>query len=215
VHNGPHAEGIELLAPMLRLPMIQSDFYDMVLPLWEDQIGTSTLVGDRQAYIRSGIVPEGGMTSDVIDIYQQFIDDAPSADSFVVWTHGGGTISAVAPDATAYVHREPGFIFELKSIWTDLIDTRANVEWAYAFGEALGPHFAGAYANYIDPLLVDWPQLYYGDNYDRLLRVKQAVDPDGLFAFQQGIGSPFRPSGEQPLDLSPLHRTVDPGGSAP
>ena len=210
VFNGEHADGIDLLGPMLRLPMIQSNFYDMVLPLWEDQIGKSTLVGDRQGYIRSGIVPYGGMTPDVVDIYQQFIGDAPSPDSFVVWTHGGGAISQVAPDATAFVHREPGFIYELKSIWTGLADTRRNVEWAYEFGEALGPHFAGAYANYIDPLLVDWPEKYYATNYDRLLQIKQTVDPGRLFAFQQGIGSDFRPSGVQPLDLSPLNRTVDP-----
>lgn len=210
VYNGAHAEGVELLGPMLRLPMIEASLYDMVLPLWEDQIGKSTLVGDRQGYIRSGIVPYGGMTPPVVDIYQRFIGDAPSANSFVVWTHGGGAISRVAPTATAFVHREPGFIYELKSIWTDRADTRRNVEWAYEFGEELRPHFAGAYANYIDPLLVDWPQLYYGENYDRLLRIKHAVDPDRLLGFQQGIGSDFRPSGAQPLDLSPLNRTTDP-----
>lgn len=209
VYNGAHADGIELLGPMLKLPMIDANFYDMVLPLWEDQIGKSTLVGDRQGYIRSGIVPFGGMTSEVVDIYQEFIGDAPSADSFVVWTHGGGTISRVAPEATAFVHRQPGFIYELKSIWTDPVETRRNVEWAYDFGEALRPHFSGAYANYIDPLLVDWPEMYYGANYDRLLQIKQAVDPDRVLAFQQGVGSDFRPRGVEPLDLSPLNRTID------
>jgi FAD/FMN-containing dehydrogenase len=210
VHNGDHAEGMELLAPMLRPGFVQADLYDMALPVWEDQIGTSTLVGDRQGYIRSGIVPFGGMTPDVVDIYQRFMADAPSPDSFVVWTHGGGVISRVPADATAYVHREPGFIYELKAIWTKPQDTRRNVEWAYHFGEALRPHFSGAYANYIDPLLTDWPQMYYGDNYERLQKVKQAADPDGVLGFQQGIGSTFRPSAEEPLDLSPLNRTVLP-----
>lgn len=208
VYNGAHQDGVDLLGPMLRLPMIKARLYDMVLPLWEDRIGKSTLVGDRQAYIRSGIVPVGGMTSDVVDIYQHFIDSAPSPDSFVVWTHGGGAISEVAPDATAFAHRDPGFIYELKSIWTDPADARRNVEWAYSFGEALRPHFAGAYANYIDPLLVDWPEMYYGANYGRLLQIKQAVDPDRLLSFQQGVGSDFRPTGAQPLDLSPLNRTL-------
>jgi hypothetical protein len=44
----------------------------------------------------------------------------------------------------------------MKSIWQSEAETRANVEWAYDFGEALRPHFTGAYANYIDPLLTDW-----------------------------------------------------------
>ena len=93
---------------------------------------------------------------------------------------------------------------------TDPVDARRNVEWAYHFGEALAPHSRGAYANYIDPLLTDWPEKYYGPNYARLCQIKQAVDPDGIFAFQQGIGSPFRPQTAEPLDLSPLNRTQFP-----
>lgn len=213
VYNGAYAEGVDLLRPMLRQRPLHATIDDLPLPIWENEFGNSTLVGDRQAYIRSGIVPEGGMTSDVIDIYQSFMADSPSPDSFVVWTHGGGAISDVDPAATAYVHREPGFIYELKSIWTGQADTRRNVEWAYGFGEALRPHFSGAYANYIDPLLTDWPQLYYGGNYERLVSIKKSVDPDGVFTFQQGVGSGFRPTGTQPLDLSPLNRSIVPDGA--
>jgi hypothetical protein len=179
----------------------------MALPLWEDKIGKSTLVGDREAYIRSGILPVGAMTAEVIDIYQRFMANAPSPDSFVVWTHGGGKIGAVKPKDTAFVHREPGFIYELKSIWKDPVDARENIEWAFHFGEALAPHFRGAYANYIDPLLADWAEKYYGDNYARLKRIKREVDAHGIFGFQHGIGSPFGPDTAAPLDLSPLNRT--------
>lgn len=207
VYNGPHADGIDRLNPMLKLPSAKVEFYDMALPLWEDKIGKSTLVGDRQAYIRSGILPVGAMTDAVIAIYQRFMAVAPSPDSFVVWTHGGGAITDITSQDTAFVHREPGFIYELKSIWTNAVVARENIEWAYDFGEALADHFCGAYANYIDPLLADWPEKYYGSNYARLEEIKRAVDPGGMFAFQQGIGSPFRPDTARPLDLSPLNRT--------
>ena len=215
IYNGPHAEAIELLRPMLDRPSMTAATYDMPLPVWEDRVGTTTLVGDKQAYIRSGIMRPGGMTSDVVDVYQRFMGDAPSPDSFVVWTHGGGAIEDVTPDSTAVAHRDGGYIYELKSIWTEIADARANVEWAYHFGEALRPHFVGSYVNYIDPLLTDWARMYYGDHYDRLLRVKSLVDPDGFFRFQQGVGSPFEPSGDEPLDLSPLNRTVVPGEVVP
>jgi hypothetical protein len=62
-------------------------------------------------------------------------------------------------------------------------------------------------ANDIDPLLTDWPQMYRGGNYDPLLRIKQAAESDGILAFQQGVGSAFRPGGAESLDLSPLNRT--------
>jgi FAD/FMN-containing dehydrogenase len=215
VYNGARAAGIDWLTPMLRLPSVKADLYDMALPQWEEKIGKSTLVGDRQAYIRSGILPVGAMNADVIKIYQRFMSKAPSPDSFVVWTHGGGKISAVAPEETAFFHRKPGFIYELKSIWKDPVAARENIEWAYRFGEALAPHFRGAYANYIDPLLADWPTKYYGKNYARLQKIKKTVDPDGIFDFQQGIGSPFGPSKAKPLNLSPLNRTQFPEKDGP
>ena len=98
---------------------------------------------------------------------------------------------------------------EIKSIWPrdDLAAARPNVEWAYRFFEALRPHFSGAYLNYIDPLQSDWKKLYYGENYARLLGIKQRLDPDGVFHFQQSIDSTFEPGTGMPLDLSPLNRT--------
>jgi hypothetical protein len=208
VYNGAFSEGVELLQPMLALAPASTELYDIPLPVFEDTFGTSTLVGDRQAYIRSGVMPAGALDRRVIGAFTEHMANAPSADSFVVWTHGGGKISQMPAGETSYPHRDARFIFELKCIWDGQADMRRNVEWAYHFGEALRPSFTGAYANYIDPLLVDWPQMYYGAHYPRLLDIKRAVDPDDFFGFQQGIGSSFRPSGAEPLDLSPLNRTT-------
>lgn len=208
VYNGDYSEAIELLKPMLDLPALYVELYNMTLPQFEEKIGKSTLVGDRQAYIRSGIMPFGGMTEEVIDIYQRYMDSSPSDESFVVWTHGGGQIAKGSEDDSSVPHRDGGFIFELKSIWSEANDMRKNVEWAYHFIEELSPHFEGAYVNYIDPLQTNWKQMYYADKYPRLLEIKHAVDPDNMFEFQQGIGSDYEPSGAEPLDLSPLNRTI-------
>ncbi|MGD9622630.1 MAG: BBE domain-containing protein [Mycolicibacterium sp.] len=55
---------------------------------------------------------------------------------------------------------------------------------------------------YVDPLLVDWPQQYYGQNLPRLQRIKAAVDPDNVFRFAQSIQPawtrPRRPAGGLP-----------------
>ena len=208
VFNGAYADGFELLRPMLRYAPVTAELYDMALPAWENTNGKSTLVGHRQAYIRSGVMAPRGMTPDVVDIYQRFMNAAPSPDSFVVWMHGGGRVSELPAGSSAFPHRDGRFIFEVKSIWSSEAETRANVEWAYHFGEELRPHFTGAYVNYIDPLLPDWKQMYYAGNYARLLRIKRQADPAGFFRFQQGVGSEFEPSRAEPLDLSPLNRTV-------
>ena len=66
----------------------------------------------------------------------------------------------------------------------------ANVEWLDGLAEELAPHVSGsAYQNFIDRGQPDWQQAYYGDNFERLVEVKQRYDPDGLFDYEQGIPS--------------------------
>ncbi|GAB2766003.1 FAD-binding oxidoreductase [Streptomyces bullii] len=209
VFNGAYADGIDLLQPMLRLNPFEAQLHSVPLPALEMAIGRSTLVGDRLAYIRSGMIGDTGWNADMIKAVQEAMAAAPSPDSFVVWTHGRGKV--LEPDCTdlgPYPHRDKRYIFELKSIWNDPADTRANVEWAYDFGEALSSQFHGAYVNYIDPLQKDWAKAYYGDSLDRLRKIKKEADPTGFFRFQQSVDSTFEPDLSRPLDLSPLNRTL-------
>ena len=102
VFNGAYADGLELLRPMLRYAPVTAELYDMALPAWENTFGKSTLVGHRQAYIRSGVMAPRGMTPDIIDIYQRFMNAAPSPASFVVWMHGGGRVSKLPAGSSAF-----------------------------------------------------------------------------------------------------------------
>lgn len=211
VFNGECAEGMDLLQGLLKLKPLNADLKNMTLPDWEFFNGYSTRVAGRSSYIRSTVLPKGGMNNKVAKTIVDAICKAPSAASFAVWTLGGGAIEDVAPDATAYFHRQGRFIPEIKAIW-DLDkpgDTLRNVEWAYEFFERLGDagNATGAYVNYIDPLQHNWTEMYYGDNYKRLLAIKKTIDPCNYFSFQQSIGSSFN-SPKSPLtDLSPLNRT--------
>lgn len=48
---------------------------------------------------------------------------------------------------------------------------------------------AGSYMGEADPAEPDWQQSFYGENYDRLLEIKNKVDPSGLFWAQTAVGS--------------------------
>jgi len=211
VYNGKFEDGLALLRPLLNLRPINSALYDMTLPEWEKFIGSGTLVNGRSAYIRSLVMPTSSMTPDVATVFMEYMSRCPSRDTFLVWTHTGGAVSKIDSGATAYPHRRARFVPEVKAIWDltkpDLM--RANVEWAYKFFNDLSAraHAMGAYLNYIDPLLSDWPQQYYGANYKRLEMVKKIWDKNDLFSFQQSVGTKFRPSKSMPLDLSPLQFT--------
>lgn len=210
VYNGAFKDGLELIQPLLELDPLVTSLYDVDLVDFENIMGMSTEVHQQRAYIRSGTMAAGSLTPEVARTFREYMTAPPSSASFAIWMHTGGAIATVPATATAYPHRDAEFVFELKSIWPDQAGTRENVEWGHRFVEELQPHFTGAYVNYIDPLLERWQERYYGENYPRLQEIKRRFDPSGFFDFQQGVGSEFQPPGGEPLDLSPLNRTLLP-----
>lgn len=224
IFNGEMDEAEDILRPLTELVPNSKELYTMSLPEWENFVGTSTQVKGRSAYIRSSVLPPKSLTNKVADVCKEHMARAPSNDTFVVWTHTGGQIRANGKAKTSlgsYAHRDAEFTFEVKSQWDSNQRqlARPNIEWAVKFFDDLAPHAQGAYLNYMDPLQLDWKKSYYRDNYERLLKIRHHWDRDGMFSFQQGIGSdyetparpnpPNRPDGTPiNLDLSPLFRTI-------
>jgi hypothetical protein len=103
----------------------------------------------------------------------------------------GGRINAVAPAATAFVHRDSRWIMDVGLNWTATdspIAVWRNREWQDEFYRAmLRFSTRGAYQNFVDPSLANWQQAYYGANLARLRRIKGQVDPSGVFRFPQAI----------------------------
>ncbi len=210
IYNGNFAEGMKLLQPLMKLIPKGLQLNSMTLPEFEIYSGGITVVKGRSAYIRSVMMPPGGMNSDVIDLFMKYMARAPSNESFVVWTHTGGRIRENSDVLSCYPHRNAEFLVEVKSIWESASPElmRENVEWAVNFFDELEPYSTGAYLNYIDPLLINWQDQYYKSTYHKLVDLKKRWDPKGQFDFQQGIGSKFQPDRSSPLDLSPLFKTL-------
>jgi hypothetical protein len=125
------------------------------------------------------------------------IDSRGSAPALAPQTAGvlfdawGGRIAAVAPDATAFPHREAAFLAqEFVTFHGPITDATlaANDRWLTTLWRALRPAASGfAYVNYIDPELRGWLHAYYGDNLTRLVDAKRRYDPDDVFRFAQSI----------------------------
>jgi hypothetical protein len=105
---------------------------------------------------------------------------------------GGGAIRRLSSTATAFARRSFNFVAQLKTIWRpSAARDRAAWHWASSVGAHLRRSgVSGAYVNYIDALLPDWRQAYYGANFARLLAVKRSVDPHNVFQFAQSISAP-------------------------
>lgn len=214
VYNGPFDEGVAQLKRLFELDPIRVELLNMTIHEWEDLIKSGTGVAGRNAYIRSTMLEKRQMNKDVADVFVKYMTRRPSRDSFVVWTHAGGAVRNPSNGETAFAHRQVEYIPEVKSIWPKdrPQDRRKNVEWAHNFYDDLhdAGHGSGMYINYIDPLIEDWQQVYYGDMWDRLVALRDKVDPTCFFEFQQGIGSKWQADTSSPLDLSPLDRTWAP-----
>ncbi|KAF2189833.1 Glucooligosaccharide oxidase [Zopfia rhizophila CBS 207.26] len=111
---------------------------------------------------------------------------------FIIWDLEGGAISDVAPDATAYGHREALFYSQTYAVnlvgrvpqkMRDFLnDFNKIVE------ESLPGHDLGAYAGYVDPALGESGQeAYWGGNLPRLQQIKAAVDPEDIFHNPQSV----------------------------
>lgn len=101
----------------------------------------------------------------------------------------GGTVSALAPDATAFPHRSAIAsvqIYKGCSAATRATATREVGEVQRALAGIVGQ---GAYANYIDPNQTDWATATYGANLPKLQAVAAKYDPDRIFGTKQGINA--------------------------
>jgi FAD/FMN-containing dehydrogenase len=103
----------------------------------------------------------------------------------------GGAINRVAPDATAFVHRDALFSLQYLCYWGSASAAAPSIAWLNGARRAVRPFVSRfSYQNYIDPSLPNWPTAYYGTNLERLQSIKSQVDPDDVFRFRQSIPLP-------------------------
>jgi FAD/FMN-containing dehydrogenase len=103
----------------------------------------------------------------------------------------GGAIGRVAPDATAFVHRQALFSAQYYAEYSPTAaatELAEGEQWAHGMRQLMRPWSNGhAYQNYLDALITNPEEAYYGSNLARLKQIKAKFDPAGLFKPAQGI----------------------------
>jgi len=130
-----------------------------------------------------------------IDTLVTYFARVPSPESIVVVDHnGGGAISRVGVDETAFAHRGWTFNFLISSAWAADEDAEENIRWAREFWEAMQPFASEAvYVNYLSAEGEERVRAAYGTVYERLVALKTKYDPTNFFHLNQNI-SPERTS---------------------
>jgi FAD/FMN-containing dehydrogenase len=127
-----------------------------------------------------------GLSDDVIGIVADHAYRATSPRSYAAIFHMGGAVARRAPDATAYPCRDVEHNLVIDAAWLPEQDGTvgpAEQAWARGFCDALRPHGAGVYVNFLDSDDdASRVREAYGDaTYGRLADVKAKYDPDNRF----------------------------------
>jgi FAD/FMN-containing dehydrogenase len=112
----------------------------------------------------------------------------PTAESGVFVFPLDGAAQRLAPDETAFAHRDGAFSVAIAGTWHDPNDDQRNIAWVRDYHEALLPHVReGGYGNFTMAEEQSGIRAIYGRNYDRLVELKRRYDPDNRFRFNQNI----------------------------
>ena len=149
--------------------------------------GTPDYYQERSRFVN------GPMPNAMIQAMREWLTRWPNAQGSgsIKFFQLGHETNALKPTDTAFVHRQSQWLASIGITWTpgQTIPSRMLAHrWQDRFYRAITPlSGGGAYQNFPDPSLRDWATSYYGENLNRLMAIKAAVDPHQLFRYHQSI----------------------------
>ncbi len=128
------------------------------------------------------------LSDDCIEILKEYALNMPTEECEIFIPHMEGAPSKVAPDATAFPHRNTPFVLNIHTRWQDSSDDSKAMRWAKDFHKATEPFSQGVYVNFLSEEGADRvKQAYTPEVWDRLVECKRKWDPENLFRMNQNI----------------------------
>jgi FAD/FMN-containing dehydrogenase len=175
---------------------ILQGFRDVAAPVAE-HVGTmpyAALNGAFDALVPRGLQHywkaefAGELTTEAIQLHMEHGPRVPTVNSTVHFYPINGAVHDVAPDATAFGHRDASFAIVIAGMWPDPAENEANTKWVKDYDAAIAPHsMGGMYVNFASADDQSKVAANYGANYERLREVKRRYDPSNLFHLNQNI----------------------------
>jgi len=179
-------EGERLLAPLRRFG---SPVVDTIAPIpyvAMQSMFDAALPPGRLDYWKTGLTNR--LDDEVIAATVEYARQVPSPLSVIIFAEFHGAYSRVGKTETAYSHRDLQYDLIALSVWTDPADAQRNIRWARELFAAWEPHLPSAvYVNDLGDEGEERAQSAYGENYARLVALKQKYDPHDFFRLNQNI----------------------------
>jgi FAD/FMN-containing dehydrogenase len=191
VWAGDPADGHAALAPLREVGRPLADSVAVVPYGFIQSMLDGGAPHGRHYYWKSHRLPD--LSDPVVDVFLERLAAMTSPFAQITGWAMGGAVSRVDPAATAVGEREDGFDVSFATGWlpTDPEPER-HKQWSRVAWDALQPHSAGIYANFISDEGEAGVEAAYGDRRARLSALKASWDPDNVFRMNANI----RPSVE-------------------
>jgi FAD/FMN-containing dehydrogenase len=182
---GPIDEGEQVLKSLRAYGTPVEDRIAPISYLQIQSAGDSIFPRGRRYYWKAQFMRE--ITDEAIDLLLANYATAPT-ESLVVFQQVGGAISRIPIADTPYANRDALYDCFPISIWDNSADDEAHIRWARDLWDAMRPFSTGGvYANNLGEEGIDRVRAAYGENYPRLVAVKNKYDPTNFFRFNQNI----------------------------
>jgi len=139
-----------------------------------------------QWYWRADFVNE--IPDEAVEIHAKFGAEMPTMKSTMHLYPIDGAAHDLASSDTAWNYRDAKWGAVFAGVDPDPSNVGAIGDWSRGYQEALHPYSAGgAYVNMMMDEGQERVRASYGDNYERLARIKASYDPENLFRVNQNI----------------------------
>ena len=143
-----------------------------------------------QYYWRADFVKE--LSDEAIEQHCEYGKRKPTMHSVMAFHPVDGAASRVGNRDTAWAYRDARWAEVIVGVDPDPSNAGRIRDWAVGYWEAVHPYsMGGAYVNFMMEEGQERVRASYGENYERLAKIKRKYDPDNFFHVNQNIRPSF------------------------
>jgi FAD/FMN-containing dehydrogenase len=185
-YNGDIAEGERIAKPLREFGQPIADIISpMPYTAWQTVLDPLLTPGARNYWKSHDFA---GLSDGLVDVLVDHARRIPDPQTEIACAQLGGAVSRVPRGATAYNHRDGQYVLNVHGRWADPSKDETCIAWARSLWQAAAPFATGSvYVNFLTQEETDRVPAAYGENYERLVALKNKYDPTNLFGVNQNI----------------------------
>lgn len=198
LYHGPEDEGRRVIQPLLDDPVgghmenCKTGTYQEINSWLYDEKYDIPVVPDQAREDKQGGYIERQLSQAEWQRVVDYLDSTPNAYGAVAIEPYGGAINrmSVGKNGNAFIHRNVSMNFYVDVFWLSEEEKDTVVPWLDGFMKLMtdeGFFIDRCYQNYPRRTQLNYRWLYWGDNFNSLLFVKQKFDPQNFFHYQQSV----------------------------